>query len=559
MRKREGIEPRNKYETVGADVISGAEGNIKGAQAALAPANPPGSKTVARHQGRVGNSGGPMGSSMEGSRVAQPANREEARRSIGSRMSPYERGGGVTPTEQRGAHTVARSMATPPTPRGGHATATGVERIAKRARREAETSFTTLMHHFSVDNLRACFVSLDGKKAAGVDGVTKAIYAQNLEANLQGLHRRLHQMSYRPKPVRRVEIPKDDGSTRPLGISCTEDKIVQEMARRILEAIYEPVFIDTSYGFRPGRSCHDALRQLNHEVMSEPVNWIADLDLTQFFDTMPHTEILAVLSERIKDKKFLRLIARMLKAGVQTPGGIVHDELGSPQGSIVSPVIANVFLDHVLDQWFITVVRQHCRGYCALIRYADDTLAVFEREDDAHRFMQVLPRRLGKFGLRLNLNKTRLVAFGKRHAWQALRTGQRPSTFDFLGFTHYWGRSRTGKTRMKRKTSKKRLRRALVAINVWLRQERSARKLPDLWQAIARKMRGHFNYFGVTDNSCALYQFQEGVRKLLLKWLNRRSQRRSFTWESFRRYYARHPLPRPRRLVQLNPVWAKAV
>ena len=474
-------------------------------------------------------------------------------------MSPYERGSGVTPTEQRGTHTEARSMATSPTPRGGQATPTGVERIAKRARGEAEASFTTLMHHFSVENLRACFESLDGKKAVGVDGVSKAMYARNLEANLQDLRRRLHHMSYRPQPVRRVEIPKDDGSTRPLGISCTEDKIVQEMARRILEAIYEPVFIDTSYGFRPGRSCHDALRQLNHEVMSAPGNWIADLDLAQFFDTMPHREILAVLSERIKDQKFLRLIARMLKAGVQTPGGIVQDELGSPQGSIVSPVIANVLLDHVLDQWFVTVVRQHCRGHCALIRYADDTLAVFEREDDARRFMRVLPRRLGKFGLRLNLNKTCLAAFGKRHAWQALRTGQRPSTVDFLGFTHYWGRSRTGKVRMKRKTSKKRLRRALAAINAWLRQERNARKLSDLWQAIARMMRGHFNYFGVTDNSCALYQFQEGVRKLLFKWLNRRSQRNSFTWESFRRYYGRHPLPRPHRLVQLNPVWGKTV
>lgn len=411
------------------------------------------------------------------------------------------------------------------------------------------------MHHFTVDNLRACFESLDAKRASGVDGITKAMYGQGLEANLQDLHDRLHQMSYRPKPVRRVEIPKDDGSTRPLGISCLEDKIVQEMARRIMAAIYEPVFIDTSYGFRPGRSCHDALRQLNYEVMCEPVNWILDMDLAKFFDTMPHTEILAVLSERIADQKFLRLIARMLKAGVQTPGGVVYDELGSPQGSIVSPVIANAFLDHVLDQWFVTVVRQHCRGYCALIRYADDALAVFEREDDARRFWRVLPLRLGKFGLRLNSDKTHLLAFGKRQAWRAFRAGTRLPTFDYLGFTHYWGRSRSGKVRLKRKTSKKRLRRALVEINNWLRRERNARKLPDLWRAISRKMRGHFNYFGVTDNSRALYRFKWAVQKLVFKWLNRRSQRRSFTWESFCRYFKRYPLPKPRRLVQLNPVW----
>ena len=500
-----------------------------------------------------------MGSSMEGSRVAQAANRKEARWPIGSRMSPYERGGGVTPTEQRGAHAVARSAEPPPTPRGGKAATPGVERIANRARQEPQTCYTALMHHFTVDNLRACFEALDGKKAPGIDGVTKAMYGQNLEANLQALHQKLYQMSYRPQPVRRVEISKEDGSMRPLGISCLEDKIVQEMARRILEAIYEPVFIDTSYGFRPGRSCHDALRRLNHEVMSEPVNWIADLDLAQFFDTMPHTEILAVLSERIGDQTFLRLIARMLKAGVQTPGGVVHDELGSPQGSVVSPVIANAFLDHVLDQWFAHTVSQHCRGYCALIRYADDTLAVFEREDDAHRFMRVLPLRLEKFGLRLNLHKTHLLAFGKRHAWRTLKAGQRPQSFDYLGFTHYWGRSRTGKVRLKRKTSKKRLRRALVAINQWLRRERNARKLPDLWQAIGRKIRGHFNYFGVTDNSRALSQFREQVKRLTFKWLNRRSQRRSFTWARFSRYEKRFSLPRPRRLVQLNPVWRKTV
>jgi group II intron reverse transcriptase/maturase len=415
------------------------------------------------------------------------------------------------------------------------------------------------MHHFTVDNLRACFESLDAKKATGVDGVTKAMYGQDLEANLQDLHRRLQQMSYRPQPVRRVDIPKEDGRTRPLGISCLEDKVVQEMARRVLEAIYEPVFIDTSYGFRPGRSCHDALRQLNHEVRREPVHWIADLDLAQFFDTMPHVEILAVLSERIADQKFLRLMARMLKAGVQTPGGVVYDELGSPQGSIVSPVIANAFLDHVLDQWFMHTVRHHCRGYCALIRYADDALAVFEREDDARRFMRVLPKRLGKFGVRLNETKTHLLDFGKRQAWRMVKARQRLETFDYLGFTHYGGRSRTGKVRLKRKTSKKRLRRALVEIKQWLRQERNACKLPDLWQAVARKMRGHCNYFGVTDNSRALWQFSEAVRRLLYKWLNRRSQRRSCTWERFCRYEERFPLPRTRRLVSLNPVWRMSV
>src|SRR5215471_20017071 len=357
----------------------------------MASANPPGSKTGARHQGKAGNSGDPMDSSKEGGRVAQPAHRKETRLSMGSRMSPYERRRGVTLTEQRETHAVDRSMATPSTPRGGATATTGVERIASRARQEPQTRFAALMHHFTVDNLRACFEALDGTKAPGVDGITKAMYGQHLEANLQALHDKLHRRSYRPKLVRRVEIPKEDGTMRPLGISGTEDKIVQELTKRLLASMYEPVFLDTSYGFRPGRSCHDALRRVNQEVMSTSVDWILDMDLARFFDTMPHREILAVLAERIADRALLRLIARMLKAGMQTPGGVVYDELGSPQGSIVSPVIANVFLDHVLDQWFATVVRQHCRGYCLLLRYADDALALFEREDDAQRFFQVLP------------------------------------------------------------------------------------------------------------------------------------------------------------------------
>ena len=450
-------------------------------------------------------------------------------------------------------------MATSTTRRGGEMATTGVERRAQRARQEPHTRYTALMHHFTVGNLRAGFESLDGKKATGGNGVTKALYGQPLEDNLQALHRKRHQRAYRPQPVRRVEMPKDNGGTRPLGISCLEDKIVQEMARHSLEAIYEPVLLDTSYGCRPGRSCHEALRQLNDEVMRAPVNSIADLELARFFETMPHVESLAGLAERLADQAFLRLIARMLKAGVQTPGGVVYDALGSPQGSLVSPVIANAFLDHVLDQWFVQTVRQHCRGYCALIRSADNALVVFEHGQDAQRFMRVLPKRLGKLGVCLNHEKTHLLAFGTQQAWQVFREGTPLLTFDYLGFTHSWGRSRTGKARLKRKTSKKRVRRALVEINAWLRQERNPRKLPDLWQAGAGKIRGHLTSCGVTDNSHALKQFRMAVRRLRFKWLNRRSQRRSFTWAGFLRYEARSPLPRPTRVVPLIPRWSRTV
>jgi RNA-directed DNA polymerase len=249
------------------------------------------------------------------------------------------------------------------------------------------------------------------------------------------------------------------------------------------------VFLDTSYGFRPGRSCHDALRQLNHEVKREPVNGMVELELAQFFATMPHTAILAVLAERIAAQTFLRLSARLLKAGGQTPGGSVHDARGSPQGSLVAPALAHALWDHVLDQCFGGVVRHDCHGYCNLLRYADDALAVCETADDARRWLRVLPVRRGTCGLRLNPQQTHRVACGQRRAGQVVRGG---------------GRSRSGKARLKRKTSKKRLRRALVERNQWLRQERHVRQLPDLWQAIAQKMQGHCKYFGVTDNSRAL-------------------------------------------------------
>lgn len=520
----------------------------------MTPEGPPGSETVACQQGNVGNSGDPIGSSANGGRAAQPENREEARRPTGSRMSPYELGSGVTPTEQRGAHLAADSMETSTTRRGGKKAETGVESIFNRASRFPEERFTALMHHFTKDNLRNCFHSLKRTKATGVDGITLEKYEENLDENLNVLVEKLRRMSYRPKPVRRVEIPKPDGKTRPLGISCTEDKIVQEMARRVLEAIFEPVFVETSYGFRRKRCCHDALRRLNVEIMQRPVSAVVDLDVAQFFDAMPHQTILNILTERIGDKKFLSLIARMLKAGVQTPSDIAYDEMGSPQGSIVSPVIANVFLHKALDTWFYEIVKKHCQGYCEMIRYADDAIAVFQQERDARRFTNVLPLRLEKFGLCLNEEKTHLISFGRSEAKRLIASGKRPPTLDFLGFTHYWGLSKAGRVRLKRKTSKNRLRRSLVTINDWLRNNRNMMQLPDLWACIKRKIQGHLNYFGVTDNSRSLNNFHRAATLLIFKWLNRCSQRRRFTWSRFQKYLNRFPLPTPRIRVNLNPM-----
>jgi group II intron reverse transcriptase/maturase len=391
----------------------------------------------------------------------------------------------------------------------------------------------------------------------GIDGMCVDELPDFLKAHWPETKDQLLNGTYRPMVIRRVEIPKlGSQENRKLGIPCVLDRLIQQAILQVLQGGWDPTFSEFSYGFRPGRSAHQAVAQAQVYI-EQGYGVVVDIDLKNFFDTMPHTEVLAVLAQRIRDKRFLRLIARMLKAGIQTPGGVVHDELGSPQGSIVSPVIANVFLDTVLDQWFAPVVTAHCRGYCAILRYADDALMLVEREDDARRFMRVLPLRLGKFGLRLNAQKTQLVPFGKHLAGQALQGGRRPATVDSLGFTHYGGRSRNGRVRVKRKTSKKRLRRAVVELNRWLCLERHTRKLPDLWQAVARKMRGHFNYFGVTDNSRAWYRFERAVHTGLFKWLNRRSQRRSFTWEGFRRYAAKHPLPRPGRLVSMYPAGGK--
>lgn len=426
---------------------------------------------------------------------------------------------------------------------------TGIESINRRAISNSQEKFNALMHHFSEENLRECFEGLDGKKAVGTDGISKAEYGLNLGENLRRLVESLKEMSYRPKPVKQVEIQKEDGSLRKLGISSTEDKIIQDMTRRVLEAIYEPVFMETSYGFRPGRDCHDALRKLDNELMTKPVNWIVDMDISKFFDTIPHDQILNVLSERISDKRFLRLITRQLKSGISLSSK-GHEEVGTVQGSIVSPVIGNIYLDKVLDKWFEGVLKGYFRGYCELIRYADDAIALFQNEEDAVKFMKVLPLRLAKYGLKLNVTKTEIIRFGKTHK-------EKQESFDFLGFTHYWGKSKSGKTRLKRKTSKKRLKRSIVITEHWIKQNRNMLPLKELWELTCSKLRGHYNYYGISDNGPSLVKYLYEVKKRLFKWLNKRSQRSSFTWEGFDKYLQRHPLPKPKIRISMFMLSAK--
>jgi RNA-directed DNA polymerase len=337
--------------------------------------------------------------------------------------------------------------------------------------------------------------------------------------------------------VRRVLIPKADkpGALRPLGISNVEDKLVQMMMHKLLEAIYEPLFLDCSYGFRPGRGPHDAVRALHQYVFRHEVSCVIDVDLANYFDSINHNRLLTRLEEKIKDRRFLRTLSRMLKAGVLNEGELTVDEEGVAQGSVCSPILANVYAHYVIDEWFEGTVKRHCYGEAALFRYADDLVICCQYERDAIRIQKALAGRLAKYGLTLNEEKTRRVDFS--------RTGA-SGEFSFLGFTFYQGKSRRGNRIPKVKTDSRRLRRKLTGITTWAKQIRSKERLSKIWQLFCAKVRGHIRYYGVSFNLRAVCKFVYQALRILYKWLNRRSQRRSFTWEKFRGYVEANPLPR---------------
>lgn len=420
-------------------------------------------------------------------------------------------------------------------------TETKLKRIAELSAKNPEEVFNNLMHLFNVESLRACYHELDGKKARGIDGIDKAEYGENLEENLKNLLERMKRMAYIPGPVRCVLIPKEGkpGATRPLGISNFEDKIIQKMMQKVLESIYDGLFYEESYGFRPGRSCHDAIKALHQHLSNHPVETVIDVDLSNFFGSLSHETVLNIIGEKINDSKLMRYLARMFKAGILSEGELTVSDEGVIQGATCSPVIANIFAHEVIDKWMENTVKKHCEGEVKMVRYADDVVICCQYDRDAQRIKIALAKRLGKYGLKMNGDKTKLVKFSKYRKQQ----GESQETFDFLGFTFYIGKSRKGYYLVKLKTIGKRFRSKLKKVNEWARNNRNRARMPQIMKAAAAKVRGHIQYYGISHNFAAVATFVYHVRRILFKWLNRRSQRKSFNWDKFAQFLERIKFP----------------
>ena len=414
--------------------------------------------------------------------------------------------------------------------------ATKVTWIGEKAREDNECKFNALYHHvYDEDNLVECYRKLKLKSATGIDNMTKREYGEGLDNRICELSEKLRRMGYRPQPARRTYIPKPGSDKeRPLGIPCFEDKLVQRSMKGTMEQIYEADFLECSYGYRPGVSQHDALRDLGMTIQQKKVSYVVEADIKGFFDHVNHEWLIKFLEHRIEDQRILRLVKRFLKAGILEDGLFASTETGTPQGGVLSPLLANVYLHYALDLWFEKVVKKHSKGEAYLFRYADDFVACFQYKSDAENYLTNLERRMNKFNLELEKSKTKMLEFGRFAEQNAKRNGgEKPSTFDFLGFTHYCGKTKYGVFKVKRKTSKKKFRAKLREINNWLRKERSHLTKGELFRKTILKMKGHLNYYGITDNIYSCSSFGYHLRNILLKWLNRQSQRRSYTWEQY--------------------------
>ena len=432
------------------------------------------------------------------------------------------------------------------THRGGQRKSTKLSSLSDRALGNPRMRFTSLAQYLSVDFLRESFRELKRNKASGVDGVTVEEYEVNLEENLKDLVERLKRKRYKPQPVRRVYIPKPMGGKRPLGIPAVEDKIVQMGLKKILEAICEVDFLNVSFGFRPGRNSHQALDTLNGAVMNRPVNFIVDMDIEKFFDSVDHGWMMKFLKVRITDPNILRLIGRFLRTGVMEEGKYYQVDKGTPQGGILSPLLANIYLHYCLDLWFEKRVRRQLRGYAQLIRYADDFVICFQKAEEAEAFGKAIRERLGRFGLEVSEEKSRIISFGRYPYYSARKQGKKLATFDFLGFTHYCTRTRRGYFRLGHKTSKVKFRERLKETNQWLKDARNMIRLKDWWEVLKLKLTGHYRYYGMSGNMPEMKAYYRQVIRLAYKWGNRRSQKQSFNWWQFQKFLIYNPLPKPK-------------
>jgi group II intron reverse transcriptase/maturase len=414
------------------------------------------------------------------------------------------------------------------------------QRIAEHARLMPDVGFTSLAYYIDLEWMREAYRLTRKDGAAGVDGVTAEEYERDLDRNLESLLERFKSGRYFAPPVRRTYIPKGDGRVRPIGIPALEDKVLQRAVLMVLTPLYEQDFLDCSYGFRPGRSVHQALEALWGGVMGMGGCWVLEVDIKSYFDTVKHEHLREFLRKRVRDGVLLRVIGKWLKAGVMEDGAVRYPEEGTPQGGVISPLISNIYLHEVLDVWFEGEVKPRLSGRAKLIRFADDYVILFEQERDARRVQAVLGKRFGRYGLRLHEDKTRLVDFRRPRG-----KGSKSETFVFLGFTHYWGRSRKGNRVVQRKTAKEKLKDGVRRIYLWCKRNRHI-PVREQWRALCRKLHGHYGFYGISLNFRSISRFYEQVRRAWRKWLNRRSRNKDMPWSRFERLLMRYPLPRPK-------------
>jgi len=432
-------------------------------------------------------------------------------------------------------------------------TPTKLALLSERARRDPVFQFTSLAHLLDAGFLKECYRSLGRERACGIDGVSWKAYGEQLDDNLNNLVARMKAKRYKPLPARRVYIPKNEHETRPLGLPALEDKIVQKGIARILEAIYEADFLACSYGFRPNRSCHQALDAVYTTITTGPINHVIEADIKGFFDNVSHDWMLKFLSVRIKDPSLLLLIRRFLKAGYCEANTVVATEQGTPQGGNLSPMLSNIFLHYVLDLWFEKKMKPHVQGHAHLVRYADDFICMVQYAGDAKSIEGALRERFAQFDLELHPDKTRTLSFGRFERENAGTQNRKANTFSFLGFTHYCDKTRTGAFKVGRKTSPKKFRVTCKELNNWLRMIRNFKQAKDWWPVLQAKLRGHYQYYGIRGNMRAIGRFYRLAVRMTFKWLNRRSQRKSFNWERFYTYLERYPLPKPK-IVQRQSI-----